>query len=481
MSWHAWMSSTLLAAGLALPAVGPASAADAADHTPAQPTPAVAAPVEAAPASPLTFSVALQQALLQDGALRAARANVVAARAQQTQLRSRFFPTAGVEARQGRQVVDELQSPVERHVRRSEGFVRWNLYNGGADRSALAAAEFDLAAAQADARHELEEACERVGKAWAELQKQQALHQHALQRHAEVRGLAERVARQVAAGKSADADGQLAQSALIDAELALQGSAADLAAARAQFSVITGLPGVQAVEPAALPWAAPTGLALATALDDWWALAVEGHAASQAAAARRAAAQARVPLIAPEYLPRADLDLRKTLSERTAPTESSRDRRSWTLSLTYEVPLGGAATARRDDNVARAEAAEAEAWRSLQALRGELAVVRQQALQAADALPALERQRGHLEAVVQASELQYQAGRRSLLQLIDQRDRRFNAEQRAADTRLRLTQAQLRLGVLTGSLATQWGLATADPSAIPEQSTEPTPEWLLPR
>ncbi|MFN6993345.1 MAG: TolC family protein, partial [Aquincola tertiaricarbonis] len=164
-----------------------------------------------------------------------------------------------------------------------------------------------------------------------------------------------------------------------------------------------------------------------------------------------------------------------------APPVSSRTRRSGPLSLTYEVPLGGAATARRDDNVARAEAAEAEAWRSLQALRGELAVVRQQALQAADALPALERQRGHLEAVVQASELQYQAGRRSLLQLIDQRDRRFNAEQRAADTRLRLTQAQLRLGVLTGSLAAQWGLATADPSAIPERSTEPTPEWLLPR
>ena len=63
-------------------------------------------------------------------------------------------------------------------------------------------------------------------------------------------------------------------------------------------------------------------------------------------------------------------------------------------------------------------------------VRGELGVVRQQALQNAQALPALDRQREHLEAAVRASDLQYQAGRRSLLQLIDQRDRRFAAEQR---------------------------------------------------
>ena len=42
-------------------------------------------------------------------------------------------------------------------------------------------------------------------------------------------------------------------------------------------------------------------------------------------------------------------------------------------------------------------------------------MVRQQALQSVEALPAIARQREHLEAVVRASELQYQAGRRSLL------------------------------------------------------------------
>lgn len=459
--------------------------------TPAEPLPSPSPPAPAATsdALPLAFGTALQQALLTDGALRNARAAVHTARAQHAQLRSRFFPTAGVEARQGRRVVDELQGPVERHVRRSEGFVRWNLYNGGADRSALAAAELDVAAAEADARQALEEACERVGKAWAELRKQQTVHRHALQRHAEVRALAERVARQVEAGKSPDADGQLAQSALIDAELALAGSAADLAGAQAQLAVIAGLPGpVLAVTDGAataLPWGPPPGLALAAPLDDWWTQAVAGHAGSQAAAVRRSAAQARVPLIAPEYLPRADLDLRKTLSERTAPSEPARERRGWTLSITYEVPLGGAATARRDENVARADAAEAEAWRSLQAVRGELAVVRQQALQSADALPALARQRGHLEAVVRASELQYQAGRRSLLQLIDQRDRRFNAEQREADTQARLADALLRLGVLTGSLGAQLGVAESfaapPPPAIQSGacgSVSPCFDWI---
>lgn len=443
-----------------------------------------AAPVVAeasSPSQPLTFATALQQALLTDGALRNARAAVQTARAQQAQLRSRFFPTAGVESRLGRRVVDELQDPVDRHVRRSEGFVRWNLYNGGSDRSALAAAELDVAAAEADLRQALQDACERVGKAWVELQRHQAVQRHAQLRHAEVQALAERVARQVAAGKSADADNQLAQSALIDAELALAGSSADLAGAQAQLGVLTGLPGLLVAEPSPAAWGPPPGLTLQSALDDWWAQALAGHAGSQAASVRRQAAQARVPLIAPEYLPRADVELRKTLSERTAPSDTSRERRSWTLSVTYEVPLGGAATARRDETVARAEAAEAEAWRSLQAVRGELAVVRQQALQSADALPALARQRGHLEAVVRASELQYQAGRRSLLQLIDQRDRRFNAEQREAETQSRLAVALLRLSVLTGSLGAQLGVAdAADASLPPPVRPEAVEGWAPP-
>ena len=429
------------------------------------------------------FDDAVQLALARDGDLQSARATVRAAQAQVDQIRSRFFPSAGVQQEQGRRVTREAGALVDRHARSTEGFVRWNLYNGGSDRTQLDAAQLELQAAEADARQALEDACERVAKAYIELQRQQALLKAAMYRHAELADLAERVARQVSAGKSPASDGDLAQSSLIDAELSVANSQADLAAAHAQLGVLTGQAGALLAEetpPGTNPWAGTPGLPADAPLEDWWTLALRTHAGTQAAAARREAAKARVPLIAPEYLPRADLMLRKGLSDRTAPVESTQDRRSWTVTLSYEVPLGGGGTARREEARARAEAAESLAWRSEQSVRGELGVVRQQALQNAQALPALARQREQLSAVVRASDLQYQAGRRSLLQLIDQRDRRFNADQREVEAAWRLRQAWLRMAVLTGSLAPALGVAEmprdrveVDPMRPPEQGLAP--------
>lgn len=430
----------------------------------------------------LRFTEALQLALQRDGDLQSARAAVRAAQAQVDQLRSRFFPSAGVQYEQGRRVTEEGGTPFDRHLRSTEGFVRWNVYNGGADKTQLDAATLELQAVQADARQALEDACERVAKAYIELQRQQALLQAARRRHAELVDLVERVGRQVAAGKSPSSDGDLAQSSLIDAQLSVASSQADLLAAQAQLSVLTGQAGALRAEdtpPGATPW--PPGLALApeAPLEDWWALALRGNAGAQAAAVRREAARARVPLIASEYLPKADLTLSKTLSDRTVPVESTQSRRSWTLAVSYEVPLGGGGTARREEARARAEAAQSQAWRSEQAVRGELGVVRQQALQSAQALPAVGRQREHLEATVRASDLQYQAGRRSLLQLIDQRDRRFNTEQRQVDAAWRLRQSLLRMSVLTGSLASLLGvtevpsLPQVDPRLPPDPGLAP--------
>lgn len=428
-----------------------------------------------APATPageattlLRFADALQLSLQRDGDLQSARAAVRAAQAQVDQLRSRFFPSAGVQYEQGRRVTQEGGAPFDRHLRSTEGVVRWNVYNGGADKTQLDAAMLELQAVQADARQALEDACERVAKAYIELQRQQALLQAAQRRHVELSDLVERVGRQVAAGKSPSSDGELAQSSLIDAQLSVASSQADLLAAQAQLGVLTGHAGALRAEdtsPGATAWMSRLALAPEAPLEDWWALALRGHAGTQAAAVRREAARARVPLVAPEYLPKADLTLSKTLSDRTVPVESTQSRRSWTLGVTYEVPLGGGGTARREEARARAEAAESQAWRSEQAVRGELGVVRQQALQNAQALPALVRQREHLEAAVRASDLQYQAGRRSLLQLIDQRDRRFAAEQRQVDAAWRQNQALLRMAVLTGSLGPLLGVM--EPSSAP--------------
>lgn len=414
-------------------------------------------------AETVSLQAVLAAALPRDPQVINARAQSEIARAQHRQLRSRFWPSAGLSASYGRGTDIDPPVQVDRTTSRSEAFLRWNLFNGGADHVQLSAQQLELDAAEADLRRATDEACDRIGQAYFELQRQQQLAGHAGRRLGEVEALVRRVDRQAVLGKGSEADAQLAAASLIDARLALEGVQSDLAAAQARLRVLIGGVGGDAGRDPLQAALEPAPPAAEAPLDDWRALAQARNGQWLAAATRAEAARARIGAVAPEYLPRIDLDLRKRLSDRTTPATTSAQQRGWSVSLTYEVPLGGAAGAKRDESRARAEAAEAELQRVADTVRTELGTAREQALQAAAAVPQLARQREHLEAVVHASELQYDAGRRSLMQLIEQRDRRFGVEQREADNAWRLALAHLRLQMLSGGLAQVLGVAPLQP------------------
>ena len=157
--------------------------------------------------------------------------------------------------------------------------------------------------------------------------------------------------------------------------------------------------------------------------------------------------------------------MRKRLSGGTSPLESTTEtEHGWTLNLVYDVPLGGEVDARRADLQHRALAAEADAQRIGDDVRTQLGDTQQHARQWLDAEPQLERQVQHLNAVVRASEMQWDAGRRSLLQLIEVRDTRYSAQQREADNRLRLITTRVRMLLLTGELSAAMGIEDATPS-----------------
>ncbi|MEF7614897.1 TolC family protein [Aquincola sp. MAHUQ-54] len=409
-------------------------------------------------AAPLGLREAIDRALAHDPQLRGARALAEAVDAQGRQARSRLWPSAGLSANFGRSTDLDPPTVVERSTRRSEAFLRWNLFNGLADRTQIDALAAEAAAAGADWQRALDEACERVGQAYLELLRQQRLAGHARQRLAEIEDLARRVGRQAALGKGSDADAQLAEASLIDARVASEAVAADEAAARTQLRVLMGEgpadPADALVVMDPKPALGPEGT-----LVSWGQRAQARNAQWRAAEARAAAARARVAAVAPEYLPRVDLELRKSLSDRTTPAPSSTQQRGWAVSITYEVPLGGGAGARRDEARHRADVAEAELRRIGDTVQAEVAALWQRARQAADAAPQLARQREHLDAVVRAGELQYDAGRRSLMQLIEQRDRRYGVQQREVDNAWRLAAAHWRLQVLGGGLAEVLGIA----------------------
>ena len=68
--------------------------------------------------------------------------------------------------------------------------------------------------------------------------------------------------------------------------------------------------------------------------------------------------------------------------------------------------------------------------------------------------------RSHYDQLVRAAELQYQAGKRSLLQLVQLLDSRYLAQQRRAEERYKLLAAQLRFLALRGDFLPAMGVAS---------------------
>ena len=392
--------------------------------------------------------------------------NVAIAGAKQT--RSRFFPSLGINSNVGRsqQTSVNLPKPYNQTNNRTEGVLRWNLFNGFADSMQMSADEHDRLAAVADLQRALDDTCQRTLETYFDwLRLQQQLDSAEL-RVSEVAVLSNRVQRQFAGGKVSEGDAQLAASSLIDAQFSRDSLRADVATARAKTETLAG-----AALTRPLPWALPATAGLDAGfglpLDDAVAQARLGNGQWRASLERAEAARSRVGIVAPDYLPKLDLDVRRRLNDRTNPANDPTTKKSWGVQLTYEVPLGGAIGARQDELRARANGAMAEADRVEQAVRGDLAAARFRSQQAQEALDPVARQVKYLQDVVRTGEIQYEAGRRSLQQLIQLRDQRYNVEQRSADNSYRMLTSQSRWLSTSGMLATTLGVA------VPEDARQP--------
>lgn len=126
----------------------------------------------------------------------------------------------------------------------------------------------------------------------------------------------------------------------------------------------------------------------------------------------------------------------------------------------WEFPVFGENLARRAEGERRAEAVEAEAERVLQGVVAERQTLPPRIANAERAVAQLTRQIEQYAALLRAGELQFDAGRRSLSQLVQLHDSRYLAEQRRADQAARLLAAQLRQLALQGSLLQALGQPT---------------------
>ena len=262
-------------------------------------------------------------------------------------------------------------------------------------------------------------------------------------RLASVRRLVEQVQRQAEAGKASEADVQQAQASLLDAQISHEQLVSDLDSARQRLAVLVG----GDARPV-LPVVLPADLLRAAASPDLAPSPAQVAAANE----RAAAARVRVRPVASLLAPRVDFEYRQRLSDRTSPQVTTQQRDGWQVTARWDFPVLGENQARRAEGERRAEAVEAEAERVLLSVQTERATLPARLATAQRAVAQLDRQIEQYQGLLRAGELQYEAGRRSLSQLVQLHESLFNAEQRRAEQAARVLATQLRQLSLGGSL-----------------------------
>ncbi|OEZ79696.1 outer membrane efflux protein [Janthinobacterium sp. HH104] len=389
----------------------------------------------------------LARAVPRDPQVVAAQAALATAEARYKQARSRLFPTAALQATRGRSNDLDGTLDVERRTHQVEASVRWNVYNGGADRAELDAAEREMAGAAFDVERARADSAEKLAEAYFDMQRLERSLLQSQERLRDVTLLVRQVTRQAELGKASEVDRELAQSSQLDAELVHDGLLTDQQAARIKLEALAFEPVAQFADFAFAPLPAQ-------ALEN----ADTQHAQLRAARERAAAAQLRVRSVAATLAPKVDLNVSHLLNNKTTPPPSTIQQRGWSVGVSWEFPLGGS-LAQRDESISRAQAAEADVARAEQGTRADLASMLPRIANAQRTLALLDEQEKKMAFVVRGGTIQYEAGRRNLQQVIQTRDSYFTIQQRRSDQLHRLTVAQMRQYALAGRLLAVFGLA----------------------
>lgn len=434
--WAACLCSSLMCLSVAAEVAYPPDLPRTLPPTPAWPQ---------APAVGQAESLAdlLSRVLPRDPQVRVAQSLLASTDERRVQARSRLGPTLSVVGSRGESLDQDFGRNIDRSIDRAEAALRWNLYNYGNDLAEFKGAQRDVQASREALRQAREEVAERVADAYTGVLRVQDLLPQSAARLASVRALVAQVRRQAELGKASDADAQQAQASLLDAEIAHEQLLSDHDSARQRLSVLVG-GDARPVLPVMLPDAALRAAASA---------AVPPLPAQVAAANARAdAARVRVRPLASLLAPRVDFEYRQRLSERTTPQVSTQQRDGWLVTARWEFPVLGENQARRAEGERRAEAVEADAERVLMSVQSELATLPARLANAQRAVAQLDRQIEQYQGLLRAGELQFEAGRRSLTQLVQLHESLFNAEQRRAEQSARVLATQLRQLALSGGL-----------------------------
>lgn len=408
--------------------------------------PAALALVLGIPAQAEPLAQVVDRVLAQHPDVRTRQALLTATGERIRQARSNLYPRVGIDAALAEGQDAQFDVPLDRSTRRSDLFLRWNLFRGQADRHTIRMMEQETQAAEADLGDVNETVALQVTAAYMEvwrLRQRLALSEAYV---AESQRLGEDVGKRARAGKLPPSDVAQTRMGLAEAKLQLAQLRGQLDGAEANYRLLTGDKAGELADPR-LDVAVPE-----TGLDDLMEQVLLENRRVRASQARAMARAEEVSVASGALYPSLDLELRKRLMTEIEPAPSTETRSYSQLILNYEVPLGGANQSRKREAVARKEAAQAAVDSALLQARANLGQLWASWREAVRIAPELVERAEASEQVVAAYDLQFSAGRRSLQDLISVRGERQRARAEVIDNRNEQIQGAAQILTLLGRL-----------------------------
>lgn len=401
-------------------------------------------------AAAMPLSEVVESVLRHHPDIDSSRALLVASEERISQARSNYYPVLGVEVLASDENDRQYGLPLNRTIRRSDAYLRWNLFHGMADRRTVASAERDHDAAAADLAEAHEQVALQVTRAYLEVLRLRMMEIMGEGYVGEHTRLNEDIRARAELGRISEADVEYAKASLIQAEMEQSKLRGELRGAEQFYRQLTGLKPGSLNQPA-LDRAVPS-----LTLDQLLDAVLTGNRKVRALQERAMARDEDIGVAAGALYPTLDLEVRHMLHSDIEPQPLTQTYDSTQLQLRYQLPLGGGNYSRKREAVARQEAAKGAVDSQLLQVRSDLARLWTSWREARAIAPRLEQRTDATFKVVDAYDLQFSAARRTLTDLIAARNERYRARADQLNNRIeqQLTSAELLalLGQLRESL-----------------------------
>lgn len=362
------------------------------------------------------------------------------------QSRSDLLPTLGISAEYSDN--DGTQSGIDTRTNghRSEAFLRWSLFNGLATLNGIKAAKYDRKAAQEQLNVAREQVILTITRNYLDIIRLGSQLRASNDYIHELEKLKRIVDLRSQTGRVAVVESDQAESRLIFARNARETIKREYQTAFARFIELSGL------TPENLSPPRFNQKLVTTTIDELFEQVAKGNPQIKAALHNADARLADVSVARGELMPSVNLEYRQKLDSKLASTSSFDSDSEGTVNLNYEIPLGGGSWFRTKEAAERNQVAKYQHKSTLLNTRTSLIQVHEQLKEAHTIAPSLSRNLKSTKRVVDAYAMQFNAGKRTLLDLLSAWSDRYQAQSAVVTNWYDRTSNTATLLALTGEL-----------------------------